>query len=69
LEPAEFLEDTKLNIIKSLFAESLENVLVAGSCLFLILSFFTAFAEPKAALLTLVIGVAFYAVARFTDQD
>jgi len=58
-----------MNLIKSLFAESLDNLLVAGSCMFLILSFFTAFAEPKAALLTLVIGVAFYAAARFKDQS
>jgi hypothetical protein len=57
-----------MNLIKSLLAESLENTLVAGSCLFLILSFFTAFVEPKAALLTLAVGVAFYAGARFKDQ-
>ena len=68
-------EDTSLNIInklldivKTLFAESLENLLVAGSCLFLILSFFTAFVEPKAALFTLAVGVAFYALARLKDK-
>lgn len=54
---------------KVLFAEALDNLLVAGSCMFLILSFFTAIAEPKAALLTLAIGVAFYAGARLKDQS
>ncbi|MFT4730290.1 MAG: hypothetical protein ACI9UN_004813, partial [Granulosicoccus sp.] len=49
--------------------ESLENLLVAGSCMFLILSFFTAFAEPQAALVTLAVGVAFYAGARYKDQE
>ena len=58
-----------LVIIKSLFAESLDNILVAGSCLFLILSFFTAIAEPKAALLTLAISVGFYGIARLKAQD
>jgi hypothetical protein len=57
------------SMFKSLFAESLENLLVAGSCMFLILSFFTAFAEPKAALVTLAVGVAFYAGARYKDQE
>lgn len=60
--------ESALDIIKSLFAESLDNILVAGSCLFLILSFFTAIAEPKAALFTLAVGVAFYAGARYKDQ-
>lgn len=57
-----------MEIIKTLFAESLDNLLVAGSCLFIILSFFTAIAEPKAALLTLAVSVGFYAAARFTDK-
>lgn len=55
--------------LKVLFAESLDNLLVAGSCMFLILSFFTAISEPKAALFTLAIGVAFYAGARLTDKE
>ena len=60
--------DSVKNTIKTLFNESLDNLLVAGSCMFLILSFFAAFAEPKAALVTLAVAAAFYAFARLKDQ-
>lgn len=58
-----------LVIIKTLFAESLENTLVAGSCLFLIIAFVAAIVEPKAALVPLVLGVVFYGFARLQDNS
>ena len=60
--------DKLKTVLKTLLAESLDSIPVAGSCLFLILSFFTAFVEPKAALLTLAISAGFYGFARLNDN-
>lgn len=53
--------------LKVLLAEAGENVLVAGSWLFLIIAFFAAIAEPFAALLPFVLGVGCYLLARRND--
>lgn len=58
-----------MDVIKTLFAESKENTLVAGSCLFLIIAFLAAFVEPKAALLPLVLGAGCYVGARLQGND
>ncbi len=57
-----------MNTIKTLFAESLDNTLVAGSCMFFLIAFLGAFVEPKAALFPLVLGVGCYLVARMKDE-
>lgn len=58
-----------LNTLKELLAESLDNVLVAGSLMFLLIAFFAAIAEPVAALLPLALSVALYGVAHYQDVD
>lgn len=61
--------DNVISTLKILLAESLDNVLVAGSFMFLIIAFFAAIAEPVAALLPLALSVALYGVAHFQDAD
>jgi len=58
-----------LNTLKTLLAESLDNVLVAGSVMFLFTAFFSALVEPKAALVPLAVGVGCYLFARLKDKD
>jgi len=58
-----------LNTLKTLLAESLDNVLVAGSVMFLFTAFFSAFVEPKAALVPLAVGIGCYLFARLKDKD
>lgn len=55
--------------LKILLAEAGENVMVAGSWLFLIIAFFGAMAEPKAALLPLALGVGCFLLARKNDDN
>ena len=59
----------KLKLLKTLFAEAAENTLVAGCCIFLIIAFFAAIPEPKAALFPLALAAICYAVARWKDVD
>lgn len=55
--------------VKILLAEAGENLMVAGSWLFLVIAFFFAMAEPQAALLPLAIGVGCYLLARMNDPQ
>ncbi len=55
--------------LKILLAEAGENIMVAGSWLFLIIAFFGAMAEPKAALLPLALGVGCFLLARKNDDN
>lgn len=61
------MAEANMSNVKVLMAEAGENVMVAGSWLFLIIAFLAAMAEPKAALLPLVIGVGCYLLARKND--
>lgn len=58
-----------VDTLKILLEEALDNVLVAGSWLFLIIAFLAALAEPMAALLPLVLGVGCYVLARRNDGE
>jgi len=55
--------------LKVLIAEAGENVMVAGSWMFLIIAFLAAMAEPKAALLPLALGVGCFLLARKNDTQ
>ncbi|MGQ7844888.1 hypothetical protein ACUNV4_10445 [Granulosicoccus sp. 3-233] len=55
--------------LKVLLAEAGDNVMVAGSWLFLIIAFFFAMAEPTAALLPLALGVGCFLLARKNDTE
>ncbi|MFK7892971.1 MAG: hypothetical protein AB8B63_19305 [Granulosicoccus sp.] len=57
-----------MDALKTLFQEASENILVAGSMIFILIAFFAAFAEPFAALLPLAVGVGCYVLAYFKDQ-
>ncbi|MBX2878507.1 MAG: hypothetical protein KTR32_01185 [Granulosicoccus sp.] len=57
-----------MEILKTLFAEAMDNVLVAGSFIFLFIAFIAAIVEPGAALLPFVLAIACYLVAYFKDQ-
>ncbi len=61
--------DNFLANLKVLLAEAADNVMVAGSWLFLIIAFFFAMSEPKAALLPLAIGVGCFLLARRGDTE
>lgn len=65
----EYLKEFNKENLKVLLAEAGENVMVAGSWLFLIIAFLAAMAEPKAALLPLIIGVGCYLLARKNDTE
>ena len=58
-----------MNLLKTLFAEALDNTLVAGSCMFLFIAFIAAIPEPKAALFPLVLAGVCYGVARIKDAE
>lgn len=58
-----------MDSFKQLMQEASENILVAGSLIFIVIAFFAAIAEPFAALLPLAIGVGCYIVAYFKDQS
>jgi len=54
--------------LKTLFAEAMDNLLVAASLLFIIIAFLAAFVEPKAALFPLFLGVMSYGAAVYFDK-
>ena len=56
-------------MLKTLFAEAKDNVLVAGCCMFLFIAFIAAIPEPKAALLPLALAAVCYGVARWQDSE
>ena len=58
-----------MNLIKTLLVEASENVLVAGSILFLFIALVAAIAEPVAALLPFALAVGCYLVAYYKDQQ
>ena len=59
----------KLELLGKLFAEAVDNPLVAGSCMFLIIAFFAAIPEPKAALFPLALAALCYGVERYKDAE